>query len=813
MPIVCGLALLLSGAVGATPELAWSGTGRHRVLVRVEAAPAEQLGAGRDQRIKERVDERPAEARLEFAKLLAAAGITDVPDPATFQVIRHDPQTGRPIKPGPFAFARGEFDIPFRWYDAAIPYDFPECEVNVATSEGKLRWINRPRTGYFFECVGDAHDGRLAFTHRDDGREAWYAVYFDTIADGKLPAAQPPRGFVGDGLNRCEPVGHSTTGLIHNRVDVVDFDGDSLPDLLIGCSRGNIVWYPNVGKPGDWKFTCARLLMTRDGLPVDVGYGAAPRAIDFDGDGRQDLLVGAERNRVVWYRNTGGKGKGAPELEYMGLVKADDKPLELPVTPVPEGPDVFKLDYYPVLDTVDFDGDGDVDVLAGGYITGRVYLYENKAGRGAAVQLSFAGELLTEAGDAIDVGWAAAPTCGDLDGDGDLDLISGTMQITPGGGDSVSSDKFLFYFENVGPRERPRFRPTKLPRRGEFPVAALATPRLVDFTGDGVLDLVVSANTQVYMFKNAGDARRPEFEAHATALPGVWGNAPLAGTQFLDYDGDDLADGVDAPRVYRNTGRGSPGVFASPISLLKPGVKIDHLSGVGDDWIFQRLYDLDADGQQDLMDADHGGHVWWHRNRGTTAACDFDTGGVRLTLTDGNPLVIAPVRTGFDALQGARATYTVGDFDNDKKQDLVTADTFGEVLCFRQAAAKGNDAPVFEPGQRIAKLRIRAVPVACDWNGDGQADVIAGSSADDVTLILGNKQATTFAERFAPPRLLSLPSAPDGAGAPLVVTDYNGDGDLDIILHTAYGYCCFYERSFIEHGYARGEGMKLETRR
>jgi hypothetical protein len=772
------------------------------VIVRVDPAPERERGA--------RTDERPAEVRLEFASLLADAHIAGLPDPATFQVIRHDPQTGRPIKPALFAFARAEFDIPFRWYDAAIPYDFPECDVNISATEGKLRWVNRTRTGYFFECVGDAHDGRLAFVHRDDGQTAWYAVYFDTIADGKFPAAPPPRGFVGDGLNRCEPIGHSTNGLIHSRVDVVDFNGDRLPDLLVGCSRGNIIWYPNVGKPGDWRFTCSRLLSTRDGLPVDVGYGSAPRAVDFDGDGRTDLLVGAERNRVVWYRNTGSEAR--PEFDYMGLVTADERPLELPVTPVPEGPDVFKLDYYPVLDTVDFDGDGDLDLLAGGYITGRIYLYENKAGRGAAMQLSFAGELLTEKGEAVDVGWAAAPTFGDLDGDGDLDLISGSMPITSGGGDSVSSERFLWYFENVGPRQRPRFRATPVPHRGEFPVSALATPRLVDFTGDGVLDLVVSANTQIYLFKNVGDAKRPEFEAHRAALPGVWGSAPLAGSQFLDYDGDGLVDAVDAPRVYRNTGRGSPGVFASPISLLKPGVKIDHLSGVGDDWIFQRLYDLDGDGQLDLMDADHGGHVWWHRNRGVTKDCDFDPAGARLTLADGKSLVIAPERTGFDALQGARATYTVGDFDNDHRQDLVTADTFGEVLCFRQAAAGGAKGPVFEPGRKIAKLRIRGVPVACDWNGDGQQDVVAGSSADDVMLILGKKEAATFEERFAPARPIALSSAPDGAGAPLVVTDYNGDGDLDIILHTAYGYSCFYERSFIEHGYARGEAVKIEAR-
>ncbi len=146
---------------------------------------------------------------------------------------------------------------------------------------------------------------------------------------------------------------------------------------------------------------------------------------------------------------------------------------------------------------------------------------------------------------------------------------------------------------------------------------------------------------------------KPEFIADRPAMPGVWSNAPLAGTQFLDYDGDGLADGVHGSSVYRNTGRGNPGVYASPVSLLKPGQKIDHLSGIGDDWTFQTLYDLDADGLLDLFDADHGGHFWWHRNKGTRESSDFDTAGLRLTLVDGSPVVVGLNRTGFDALQGA----------------------------------------------------------------------------------------------------------------------------------------------------------------
>ena len=332
--------------------------------------------------------------------------------------------------------------------------------------------------------------------------------------------------------------------------------------------------------------------------------------------------------------------------------------------------------------------------------------------------------------------------------------------MTAGGGDSVSSEKFLFFFENIGTRSQPRLHAKRFPRRGEFPQAALATPRLADFNRDGLVDIVASSGERIYFFPNVGTRDKPEFQAHRQHMPGVWSNAPLPGSQFLDYDGDGHIDAIDGPRVYRNLGRGSPGLFASAISLLKPGQRIDHLSGIGDDWTFQRLYDLDADGVFDLLDADHAGHVFWHRNRGTHSACDFDSTGLRLALADARPIVVGSERTGFDALQGARATYTVDDFDGDGRPDLVTADTFGEVQYFRQASRAGAAQPTFNPPRSIAKLRIRAVPTACDWNGDGRPDIVVGSSSDDVVAILGTGDATA---PFAEPQAIKLPSAPDGA--------------------------------------------------
>jgi hypothetical protein len=50
------------------------------------------------------------------------------------------------------------------------------------------------------------------------------------------------------------------------------------------------------------------------------------------------------------------------------------------------------------------------------------------------------------------------------------------------------------------------------------------------------------------------------------------------------------------------------------------------------------------------------------------------------------------------------------------------------------------------------------------------------------------------------------------AAAPIVAADYNGDGDTDLIVQTAYGYTCFYERSFIRSGYAEAEVVEVQKK-
>ena len=224
------LMLLLAGQAAPPPQdVPWAGEARARVLVRVDAAAA----AGKEQAPETatnspRIDERPADVRIEFVRLLVEQGIKNqVPDPASIQVIRHDAKTGRRSTGHRLPFGRGEFDIPLRWYDAAIPYEFPECNVNLADQRQQAAAHERRPDGLFLRMcrrLATTAIWHLCIAMTD--KPAMYAVYFDLLPPASCPTGQPPRGFVGDGLNRCEPVGHSTTGLIHSRVDVVDFNGD-----------------------------------------------------------------------------------------------------------------------------------------------------------------------------------------------------------------------------------------------------------------------------------------------------------------------------------------------------------------------------------------------------------------------------------------------------------------------------------------------------------------------------------------------------------------------------------------------------------
>ncbi|HPA47383.1 MAG TPA: VCBS repeat-containing protein, partial [bacterium] len=322
-------------------EPAWND--RHcRILVRVDAREIGDRAS----------DEIPADVEIDFAELLKRKGISALPDITTIRVEKYDPGTGKAETYGQYAYAVGPADRPFRWYDSAIPYDFPEFESNIDQTNGVISWNPHPRWGHFYNVIGDWQCGRLCWIHTQNGNDpSFYAISFDLLPKGRTPDTVPPRGFMGDGTNRCDKTGGRMTSQIHVRVAVDDWNDDGPLDLVVGGARGGVIWFPNTRTKSKPSFPYSKLLFYADGKPLDIGWSATPYVVDWDGDGIKDLLVGAEWNRIVFIQNQGDNRNR--KMVYKGMLKADGETLALPWEPVPEIPGVYKRDYYPVLEVAD----------------------------------------------------------------------------------------------------------------------------------------------------------------------------------------------------------------------------------------------------------------------------------------------------------------------------------------------------------------------------------------------------------------------------------------------------------------------------
>jgi predicted RNA-binding protein with RPS1 domain len=83
---------------------------------------------------------------------------------------------------------------------------------------------------------------------------------------------------------------------------LADWDGDGIADLILGCGDGGVHWYRNIGTPKEPKLAAANVLVHESNFvkkfPPETSAKDQPcmRAkvcvVDWDGDGRLDLLIG-----------------------------------------------------------------------------------------------------------------------------------------------------------------------------------------------------------------------------------------------------------------------------------------------------------------------------------------------------------------------------------------------------------------------------------------------------------------------------------------------------------------------------------------
>ncbi len=426
-----------------------------------------------------------------------------------------------------------------------------------------------------------------------------------------------------------------------------DIDGDGDFDLISGNQAGTVNFFENIGTPQNFIFDVLEpgwQNIVIIGGKASARHGASSIEFgDIDGDNDLDLLWGDFFSRSLYYIQNNGDAQN-PNMQLVSEVfpqnsdslftrgfnmprlfdiDADGDPdlfasvLYDPTVPQsiifyenrgnPQSPNYSKVttDFLFTLDVgtkstpvfADIDADGDDDLFIGSENNpfGTIFFFENNGSNEfTLVDSSFAD---------IQFDLSVSPAFGDIDGDGDLDLLVG---------------KFLgeiSFFENTGTSTNPVFQfqfDLQDNTGSQIKFSNFSRPNLTDTDFDGDLDLTIGAfNGEVVYYRNIGTQNNFNFERDDNFFGSI-----DAGDQSYPYlidednDGDlDLFIGNREGLIqfYRNAG-----------SIHNPNFQFVTANYFNFDFGGEAaplFNDIDGDGDADLFAGNIKGGLYFLRNK------------------------------------------------------------------------------------------------------------------------------------------------------------------------------------------------------
>jgi FG-GAP-like repeat len=344
-------------------------------------------------------------------------------------------------------------------------------------------------------------------------------------------------------------------------------------------------------------------------------------------------------------------------------------------------------------------------------------------------------------------------------------------------------------------------------------VGLWAWPVPCDADGDGDYDLIVSCpdkpSNGVWLFENTtGDTAQNKFPVFQPPRP-LSRTVHYVLPSYVDGRLRVLSPGFEYPDfahrgLTEKRSLGAPKTVHTPRGNA-PGVrnKIRH-----NEW---RYADYDGDGQWDLIVgiedwSDYGwddawdvrgrwkngplhGFVYWLRNTGTSAEPRYAEAA--LVAADGKPL---------DTF--GCPTPNFADFDGDGDLDLLCGEFLDGFTYFENTGTRTR--PRYAAGRRLrapdgAPLAMdleMIVPVAFDWDRDGDLDLVVGNEDGRVALVENTGGLwDDRTPRFELPRYFQQQAGllKCGALATPVGFDWDGDGDVDILSGNTAGYIEWFE--------------------
>ena len=284
--------------------------------------------------------------------------------------------------------------------------------------------------------------------------------------------------------------------------NMMDFDGDGDLDIICGEFLDRFTWFENIGSREKPVYAEGKFLQNSEGIiKMDLEM-IIPVAVDWDGDGDVDLVVGDEDGRVALVENTGEVSKNMPVFNSPVYFQQHANLVKFGALATPFA--------------VDWDADGDQDLICGN-TAGYIGFIENLDGGNPPkwnrpVYLKAEGEVIRiMAGDSGSIKGPSEKKWGyttlsvsDWDGDGLRDIIINSIWGK------------IQWFENIGSEGSPvlsKVKPILVEFEGETPKPAWnwwdpeenhlvtqwrTTPFAVDWNRDGLTDLVM-LDTEGYL--------------------------------------------------------------------------------------------------------------------------------------------------------------------------------------------------------------------------------------------------------------------------------------------------------------------------
>lgn len=277
----------------------------------------------------------------------------------------------------------------------------------------------------------------------------------------------------------------------------LDLNGDNVKDLVLGdISYTNLVMLTNGGTTTASGMIEFDTTFPSNSTKVEINVFPAAYHLDVDNDEIKDLIVApnnpntSENNNNIWYYKNEGSN-AVPQFSYQQNNFLQDGMIDV-------GERSFPAFF-------DENGDGLLDIVIGNfgyYIESGTYSSQLMLLRNIGTSASPSFELIADDyANLSSFGFNGIyPSFGDMDNDGDLDMISG------------DEEGVMHYFRNDAGAGNPADFTLSQPNYKGIDVGQSAKPQIIDVNRDGLPDLLVGERSgTINYYLNTGTPENAEF--------------------------------------------------------------------------------------------------------------------------------------------------------------------------------------------------------------------------------------------------------------------------------------------------------------